>query len=100
MQINSAEVPIFKQGDYSDVYFVIVKGSVKIEQSYLRYKEDRDVPKIVIKSCYDGDQFGEVSHFTSNLKELQTLSSVGADMKEQMELKNRDNEIFEQKIDL
>lgn len=55
LRINSSEVPIFKQGDHSDVYFVIVKGSVKIEQTYLRYKQDKDVPKIVIKSCYDGD---------------------------------------------
>ena len=46
---------LFNQGDHLDGYFVIVRGTVKIEQKAARYKDKADVPPIVIRTCYDGD---------------------------------------------
>lgn len=46
---------IFKQGGHSDYYYVIVKGTVKIEQTPARFADFKDMPPIVKRTCYDGD---------------------------------------------
>lgn len=50
-----------------DGYYVIVRGTVKIEQKAARYKDKADVPPIVIRTCYDGDQFAEMVYFKSRI---------------------------------
>ena len=53
------EVPkksvIFKQGEMKDGYYVIVRGTVKIEQTAAKYMHKADMLPIVIRTCYDGD---------------------------------------------
>ena len=46
---------LFKQGDMLDGYYVIVRGTVKIEQIAARYKDKKDMLPIVVRTCYDGD---------------------------------------------
>ena len=52
---------LFEQGDHLDGYYVIVRGTVKIEQKATKYMNRPDMPPIVIRTCYDGDYFGEIS---------------------------------------
>ena len=65
------EVPpgtkLFEQGQQLDGYYVIVRGTVKIEQKHERYKDRPDMPPIVIRTCYDGDQFAEMNFFKSRI---------------------------------
>ena len=65
------EVPpqtqLFRQGDLIDGYYVIVRGTVKIEQKAARYIDKPDMPPIVVRTCYDGDHFGEKDFFTARI---------------------------------
>ena len=70
VHIDQPGVTIFEQGSPSHGYFVIVRGTVKIEQKHLRYKDRPDMPPVVIRTAYDGDQIGEVSHFTRNVDKI------------------------------
>ena len=96
--IGQKGVKIFNQGDRSDGYYVIIRGTVQIEQKCLKYADKADMPLVVIRTCYDGDQFGEVSHFTKNLEN--SLIGVDTTTKEQLDLKNirADKSMFEQKL--
>ena len=58
---------LFKQGDHLDGYYVIVRGTVKIEQKAAKYMNRPDMPPIVIRTCYDGDYFGEMISFTTSI---------------------------------
>ena len=37
------------------------------------------MPPVVIRSCYDGDSFGEIAHFTTNIEKMNALIGLGAD---------------------
>lgn len=71
-QWNEAGKVIFRQGGHSDYYYVIVKGTVQIEQVPSRFEAVKDMPPIVKRTCYDGDQFGELSQFKKNIQEFET----------------------------
>ena len=65
------------------------------------------MPAVVIRTCYDGDQIGEVSHFTRNLEQHcgdnlddGTSTKMREYYREMLDLKNRDNSLFERKIDI
>ena len=53
--IDRANARIFTQGERSDGYYVIIRGTVKIEQKHLKYAHKVDMPPVVIRTCYDGD---------------------------------------------
>ena len=55
VRIDGAGVNIFKQGEVGDGYYVIIRGTVKIEQKHLKYANRLDMPPVVIRTCYDGD---------------------------------------------
>ena len=75
---KKANEVIFRQGDdHVDGYYVIAKGTVKIEQKVAQYKSKDDMPPVVIRTCYDGDRFGEICHFQKNINEF-----GGYDLKE------------------
>ena len=61
---------VFKRGDPSNSYFVIIKGSVSITV----VKEEFGNVPVIIKTCYDGDYFGELAHFEG--KEGQDSASL------------------------
>lgn len=67
--IPKFEVPpntvLFSQGDHKDGYYVIARGTVKIEQKAARYMNKKDMPPVVVRTCYDGDTFGEMVYFTA-----------------------------------
>ena len=46
-----------------------MRGTVKIEQKAARYIDKPDMPPIVVRTCYDGDHFGEKDFFTSRIDE-------------------------------
>ena len=50
-----------------DGYYVIIRGTVQIEQKMARFKDKKDMPPIVVRTCYDGDHFGEMVFFTSRI---------------------------------
>jgi len=50
---------IFKQGDPSEDFFVIVKGSVCIKV----IKDELGNVPVNTRVCYDGDYIGELAHF-------------------------------------
>ena len=50
-----------------DYYCVIVRGTVKIEQKAARYINKPDMPPIVVRTCYDGDHFGEKMFFKTTI---------------------------------
>ena len=58
---------LFNQGDLIDYYCVIVRGTVKIEQKAARYLDKPDMPPIVVRTCYDGDHFGDQMFFTARI---------------------------------
>ena len=47
------------------MYCVIVRGTVSIEKKIDRFKGKKDMPPVVVKTCYDGDHVGELAWFTS-----------------------------------
>ena len=100
IHIPTKNTNIFSQGDKSDGYYVIVRGTVKIEQKCLKYADKADMPAVVIRTCYDGDQFGEVSHFTKNLEKMNSLIGIDTSTQEQLALKNlrADQSMFERKL--
>ena len=60
MEYNANE-RIFSEGDYGDLMYIIVKGSVDIRlRRKLNYKDEEPVD-IVINSFYDGDHFGDLA---------------------------------------
>ena len=73
VHIEESNKKIFEQGDQSVGYYVIIRGSVKIEKKHRRYKGRHDMPPIVLRTCYDGDEFGEISHFSKNIAELKEV---------------------------
>ena len=81
-RIDRAGVTLFKQGDASDGYYIIVKGTVKIEQNHLKYAHKKDMPPVVIRTCYDGDFFGEIAHFTANINKMNALVGLGTNTQE------------------
>ena len=68
-QWNKAEKVVFKQGGISDYYYVIVKGTIQIEQAPQRFSKF-EMPPIVLRTCYDGDMFGELYYFSKNTEEV------------------------------
>ena len=58
------------------------------------------MPPVVIRTCYDGDQFGEVSHFLPSIKEMNALMGVEEGMKEQLDLQPNEDSIFERKVNV
>lgn len=80
--IDKAGVPIFTQGEKADGYYVIIRGTVKIEQKHIRFAHKPDMPKVVIRTCYDGDQFGEVSHFAANIEKISAMCGDAAEVSE------------------
>lgn len=69
---------IFSQDDeQEDGYYVIVKGTVKIERKLPQYRAVEGMPPMVERICYDGDRFGEVHYFEKNIQEF-----AGCNMKE------------------
>ena len=44
-----------------------MRGTVKIEQKVERYKDKPDMLPIVVRTCYDGDQFAELDFFKSSI---------------------------------
>ena len=50
---------IFSQGDKSEDFFVILKGSVCVKV----IKEEMGFVPVNTKVCYDGDYIGELAHF-------------------------------------
>lgn len=34
------------------------------------------MPLVVIRTCYDGDQFGEVSHFAKNIEKMNSMIGI------------------------
>ena len=44
-----------------------MKGTVKIEQKATKYMNKPDMPPIVIRTCYDGDYFGEMISFATSV---------------------------------
>ena len=56
------------------------------------------MPPVVIRTCYDGDQFGEMSHFTTNVEQMNDLMDMGTTNEEQLDMKMREESIFERKI--
>ena len=58
---HQANERIFSEGDYGDLMYIIVKGSVNIKlKKKLSYK-DSEVFEYVINSFYDGDHFGDLA---------------------------------------
>lgn len=92
---TAANVVLFRQGDgHVDGYYVIVKGTVKIEQKMAQYKSKVDMPPVVIRTCYDGDRFGEVCHFQKDIK-----SFAGYDIQEQFDVHNKES-VFEERLNM
>ena len=60
---------VFKQGELSDCYYVIIKGTIQIEQAAPRFSKF-EMPPIVLRTCYDGEQFGELYYFSKNSEEV------------------------------
>jgi len=46
----------------------------------LKYAHKVDMPAVVIRTCYDGDYFGEVSHFTTNVEKMSALVHLGSNV--------------------
>ena len=44
-----------------------MRGTVKIEQKAARYIDKPDMPPIVVRTCYDGDHFGDQMFFTARI---------------------------------
>jgi len=57
---------IFSQGEASEDFFVIVRGSVQVRQKHDEFGKE----EVILRSCYDGEHFGEMIHF----KESETMS--------------------------
>ena len=55
VQVDQPNVKIYEQGEHSDSYYVLIRGTVKIEQKHLRYAGREGMPPVVIRTCYDGD---------------------------------------------
>lgn len=73
MEVDQWKEPnkvIFRQGGHSDYYYVILKGTVKIEQIADSFLNVKDMTPVVKRTCYDGDQFGALSQFRKNMTEL------------------------------
>ena len=52
------------------------------------------MPPVVIRTCYDGDRFGEVCHFQKDIK-----SFAGYDIQEQFDVHNQES-IFAERLNL
>ena len=90
---------IFEQDKIDEKYCVIVRGSVKIEKKVNRFKKRDDMPPVVVRTCYDGDQFGELAWFTSMRKQEKKVKGPVSNNKEQLRLIRRPTEdIFEPKM--
>lgn len=68
-EYNKDEV-IYRQGDSSSSYHVIVKGTVCVNV----IKEELGYIPFNYKICYDGDYFGELAHF--DVSPTLTLATV------------------------
>ena len=78
------------------MYCVIVRGTVSIEKKIDRFKGKKDMPPVVVKTCYDGDHVGELAWFTSASR--QERKAVLTNNKEQFRLIRRPAfDIFEPK---
>ena len=58
------------------------------------------MPLVVIRTCYDGDQFGEVSHFAKNIEKINSMIGIDTNTQEQIDLQNRGSyaSMFERKL--
>jgi len=52
---------IFSEGDYGDLMYIIVKGSVNIKLKRKLFYKDAEPFEMVINSFYDGDHFGDLA---------------------------------------
>lgn len=59
LKIFEKEEVIFKQGDYSSEFYVLLRGSV----SLILNKEEYGHLPIIICTIYDGKEFGEVNRY-------------------------------------
>ena len=74
-----------------------MRGTVKIEKNITRFKDRPDMPPVVVKTCYDGDQVGELAWFTSCDKFEKTQKTTNN--KEQFRLIRRPaSDIFATKL--
>lgn len=98
----NANEKIFSEGDYGDLLYVIIKGSVNIRLKRKFHEHDTAPYEIVINSLYDGDHFGDlammairksdenqdkISSKRQNLKEL-TIVDIRAYLQKFYENKN------------
>ena len=84
---NDADTVIFEPKHPSKEFYVIVRGTVRIEEPHPRYKNIAGMPMFVKCTCYDGDQFGETIHFTSKIDELSYEKDGSGDMDREMKEK-------------
>ena len=61
---------LFKEGDYGDLMYIIIKGSVniKVKRNYESYAKGNY--EVVINSFYDGDHFGDLAMMSSRKKSI------------------------------
>jgi CRP-like cAMP-binding protein len=67
----SADQVIFNQGEASSDFFVVIRGSVNERQT----REDMANIPVNVRTCYDGDYFGELTHFQVS----ETIDAKSAD---------------------
>lgn len=61
---------LFTEGDYGDLMYIIIKGSVsiKVRRNYESYAKGNY--EVVINSFYDGDHFGDLAMMSSRKKSI------------------------------
>ena len=89
IQYRAGTVVFSQDDEKEDGYYVIAKGTVKIEKKLPQYKSVEGMPPMVVKICYDGDRFGEVHYFEQNIKDF-----AGQDLDEQMKSYQREKGIL------
>ena len=53
------------------------------------------MPPVVIRTCYDGDRFGEICHFQKSIKEF-----AGCDIQEQFDACNKEKNFFKERLNM
>lgn len=84
---------IFKQGDYGDVMYVILRGSCNVRMTKKNiYGMDED---LIINCLYDGDKFGELSMMGTSAKSKMQLSEAHL---QELALKNKQTQNIQDEL--
>ena len=91
---------IFNEGDFGDLMYIIIKGSVEIRKNY-SFKQSVETVGVSINSLYDGYHFGELAMLgtktTKNQSldnQLKSLSEIPGELDEIAKLSDKEKIIF------